>query len=254
MILAQRINYDGYKMNYKFSIRGISCASCIQKISTVLTNELSATNIKFSKNNSIIEFEIVLPTDVKQLNISLATIGNYSVSELSEDNTQAVPTNHEDKPSYKPIYMIFAYLVLVNLVISANNMQLGSFMANFMASFFLVFSFFKLLDLEGFAGGYSSYDLIAKKFYRYGYIYPFIELGFGFGYLIFPQYLYFNLVVFVLMLISSIGVINAKFSKQKFYCACVGTFLKVPLGSIAIIEDLLMTIMALVMVLQIIYF
>lgn len=234
-------------MNYQFSIRGISC---IQKISTLLSNDFNATNINFSKNNSIIEFESSIPTDVKQLNISLATIGNYSVSELTEDNTQVVPINREDKPSYKPIYMIFAYLILVNFVISARNMQSGSFMA----SFFLVFSFFKLLDLEGFAGGYSSYDLIAKKFYRYGYVYPFIELGFGFGYLIFPQYLYFNLAVFVLMLISSIGVIKAKFSKHKFYCACVGTFLKVPLGSIAIIEDLLMTIMALVMVLQIIYF
>lgn len=241
-------------MHYKFSIYGISCASCIQKISILLTNELKATNINFSANNSIVEFESSIPIGIKLLNMSLAMIGNYSVSELTEDNTQALPINPEDKPSYKPIYMIFAYLVLVNLVISAKSLQLGSFMANFMASFFLVFSFFKLLDLEGFAGGYSSYDLIAKKFYRYGYIYPFIELGFGFGYLIFPQDLYFNLAVFVLMLISSIGVIQAKLSKQQFYCACVGTFLKVPLGSIAIIEDLLMTVMALAMVSQIIYF
>ena len=55
------------------------------------------------------------------------------------------------------------------------------------------------------------------------------------------------------MLVSSIGVIKAKLSKQQFECACVGTFLKVPLGSVAIIEDLLMTIMSLVMILQIIH-
>lgn len=241
-------------MNYKFSIYGISCVSCIQKISILLTNELNATNINFSANNSIVEFESSISTDVKQLNMSLATIGRYTVGLVPHVNAQSVPISTESKSSYKPIYMIFTYLVLVNFVISAKSMQLSSFMANFMASFFLVFSFFKLLDLDGFVGGYSSYDLIAKKFYRYGYIYPFIELGFGFGYLIFPHNLYFNWAVFVLMLVSSIGVIKAKSSKQKFYCACVGTFLKVPLGSIAIIEDLLMTVMALAMVLQIIYF
>jgi hypothetical protein len=53
------------------------------------------------------------------------------------------------------------------------------------------------------------------------------------------------------MLISSIGVIKAKLSKQQFYCACVGTFLKVPLGNIAIIEDLLMMMMAFFMLLPI---
>lgn len=244
----------GYQMNYKFSIYGISCASCIQKISILLTNELNATNINFSANSSIVEFKSSISTNVKQLNMSLAKIGSYTVGMVTEVNTQPVSMSTEDKPSYKPIYMIFTYLVLVNLVISAKSTQLDSFMANFMASFFLVFSFFKLLDLDGFVGGYSSYDLIAKKFYRYGYIYPFIEFGFGFGYLVFPHNLYFNSAVFVLMLVSSIGVIQAKLSKQQFYCACVGTFLKVPLGSIAIIEDLLMTVMALAMVLQIIYF
>lgn len=43
-------------MNYKFNIHGISCKSCIEKISSLLTNKVNATNIKFSANNTIIEF------------------------------------------------------------------------------------------------------------------------------------------------------------------------------------------------------
>jgi hypothetical protein len=225
----------------------------MQKISTLLTNELNSSNINFSANNTIIEFESINEINIKQLNALLAKIGNYSVS-MASNNNHFVSTNSEEKPSYKPIYLIFVYLVLVNITIIIKNSQFIDFMPNFMASFFIVFSFFKLLDLKGFSQGYSSYDIIAKKFYHYGYIYPFIEFSFGFGYLIFPHNLYFNIAVFLLMLVSSIGVIKTKFSKQQFYCACVGTFLKVPLGSIAIIEDLLMTIMALVMIVQIVYF
>jgi hypothetical protein len=240
------------KMNYKFNIHGISCKSCIEKISSLLTNKLNATNIKFGINNTIMEFESLVATNVGQLNSLLQTIGDYKVSQFDNNITTSIHTHtKEEKPSYKPIYIIFAYLIAINIMISAKAMQLTEFMPNFMASFFLVFSFFKLLDLEGFAGGYSSYDIIARKFYHYGYIYPFLELGFGVTYLLIPHDLYFNLIVLVVMLVSSIGVIKAKISKQQFYCACVGTFLKVPLGSVAIIEDLLMTGMALAMVLQI---
>jgi hypothetical protein len=154
---------------------------------------------------------------------------------------------------YKPIYILFGYLLATNILIaisSSSNFQLEKFMTNFMASFFLVFSFFKMLDLKGFADGYSSYDIIARKNYRYGYFYPFIELGFGVGYILFDTNIYLNITVFIIMLISSIGVIKAKLNKQKFDCACVGTFLKVPLGNITIIEDITMVIMSLFMVIN----
>lgn len=239
-------------MNYKFNIHGISCKSCIEKISSLLTNKLNAANIKFGTNNTIMEFESMVATNVGQLNSLLPTIGDYKVSQFDNNTTSMHTHTKEEKPSYKPIYIIFAYLIAINIIITVKTMQLTEFMPNFMASFFLVFSFFKLLDLEGFAGGYSSYDIIARKLYHYGYIYPFLELGFGITYLLIPHNLYFNVAVLIVMLISSIGVIKAKFSKEQFYCACVGTFLKVPLGSIAIIEDILMTLMALAMILQII--
>lgn len=240
-------------MNYKFSISGISCNSCIEKITLLLTNQFNATEINFTNNRNTVSFATITPTDIKELNQALSQIGSYNLTYWVDSNSQPSTDNGKQQESYKPIYIIFSYLIGLNLLLGITTQQWGSFMPNFMASFFIVFSFFKLLDLKGFAAGYSSYDLLAKKFYRYGYVYPFLELAFAVGYLLVPYSFYFNLIVFVIMLISSIGVIKAKFSKQKFYCACVGTFLKVPLGTIAIIEDLLMTIMALVMLVQIGY-
>ena len=52
----------------------------------------------------------------------------------------------------------------------------------FMAGFFLVFSFFKFLNLDGFADSYAMYDVVALKFKAWGYIYALIELSLGIAY------------------------------------------------------------------------
>lgn len=236
-------------MKYKFFIRGISCASCIEKITKLLTHELNASNLSFSSNNTQLEFDSNADVNIKDLNLLLAKIGNYT---LDVNNNQLSPSSeNQDPSSYKPIYLIFAYLLFINIVICYKGMWMD-FMANFMASFFLVFSFFKMLDLRGFADGYSSYDIVAKKFHYYGYVYPFLELGFGIAYILFATNIYLNVAVFFVMLISTIGIVKAKLTKQKFHCVCVGTLLKVPLGSLAIIEGVLMVLMSLVMIIQLI--
>lgn len=223
-------------MQHHFYVSGIKCQSCVKKISDLLQQDLQATDIKILDNKEL-AFDASEQIHLDRLNMLLKQVGDYSVSEYKK--SEAI--------SYKPIYIIFAYLILGSVFAGAGYFSIHIFMAHFMAGFFLVFSFFKMLDLSGFATGYASYDVIAKKFYRYGYVYPFIELGFGIAYLLFPYHFLLNAVVFVVMSISTVGVVSAKFSKRQFQCACVGTFLKVPLGNIAIIEDLSMVVMSFLM-------
>ena len=119
-------------------------------------------------------------------------------------------------------------------------------MNQFMAGFFLVFSAFKFLDIKGFATGYATYDLLAKRFYGYGFIYPFLELGLGILYIgnWFPKKTL--LLTIIIMGFSTIGVINSLIKKQKLTCACLGTILKVPLSIITLVEDLLMVLLAVI--------
>ena len=114
-----------------------------------------------------------------------------------------------------------------------------------MAGFFLVFSFFKLLDLAGFANSYSMYDVLAKRVPAYGYIYTFIELGLGAAYLLAYRPMFTNAVTLVVMAFSSIGVTLAVMNKQKIKCACLGAGFNLPMTTVTIIEDLLMAAMAL---------
>ena len=122
-----------------------------------------------------------------------------------------------------------------------------AFMAHFMAGFFLVFSFFKLLDLSGFAKSYAGYDLLAMRMPAYGYVYPFIELGLGIAYLVAPHEALTSMATIVVMGLSAIGVLRAVLNKQRIQCACLGTVFNLPMSTVTIVEDLLMVAMAVAM-------
>ena len=113
-----------------------------------------------------------------------------------------------------------------------------------MGGFFLVFSFFKFLDIRGFAASYRSYDLLAKAVPAYGFIYPFLELALGLAWAFVGGTYRVALSTVVLMGFSAIGVIAAVARKQQIQCACLGTVFNLPMSTVTIIEDLLMVAMA----------
>ena len=119
-----------------------------------------------------------------------------------------------------------------------------AWMHDSMGFFLVVFSMFKFFNMEGFADGFQMYDLLAKPFRPYAYVYPFIELGLGLGYLSHwqPQAIYAATVV--VMAFGSLGVIRALMKGLDINCACMGTVLKVPLSTVALTEDLGMAAMA----------
>lgn len=156
--------------------------------------------------------------------------------------------------TYKPLLIIFSIILLSVLSVGIrdylnNSFELKTIMGYFMAGFFLVFSGFKLLDLKGFAEGYSTYDLLASKLKLYGYLYPFIELYLGISYLTGLWPTFTNILTLIVMSFSSLGVINSISKKRKIQCACLGTIIQVPLTEITLVEDILMAIMALIMIL-----
>lgn len=150
---------------------------------------------------------------------------------------------------YLPLAIVFTYIVGGTALLAAltGHRNISSAMTYFMGLFFIFFSLFKVLDLPGFADGYRTYDLIAKRIKAYGYVYPFIELGLGVLYLLKVDTALLHAVTLVVMLVSAAGVARSLMKKQQIYCACLGNILKVPLSTISLWEDLLMALMALIM-------
>jgi copper chaperone CopZ len=148
--------------------------------------------------------------------------------------------------TYYPLFLLGAFLVGV---VALAEVRAGSFewdraMRTFMGAFFLAFAFFKLLDLKGFADAYRGYDVVARRFPAYGYVYPFIELSLGAAYDTGFQPFATNLVTLVVMAVSSIGVIHSLLAKRKIRCACLGTVFNLPMSTVTLVEDGLMVAMA----------
>lgn len=156
------------------------------------------------------------------------------------------------KSSYTKLYIILGLISFVSLLLALKEgiglpeHTLSQFFMYVSAGFFLVFSGVKLLDIPGFVNGYTMYDIIAKRFRWYGYVYPFLELLLGLGFAL-GGGLVVNVATIILMGVSSIGVIQSITKKQKITCACLGTIINVPLSTVTLVEDLGMLLMSLIM-------
>ncbi len=153
-----------------------------------------------------------------------------------------------EETNYNRLFIIVGLIALATIAIAVKDVQQGTFvwrnvMINFMAGFFLVFSGFKLMDIKGFAEGYSMYDLLAKRVFQYGYVYPFIELVFGLAFLTSFHINTITTIEIIVMVFSGLGVVKSMLKKQKIQCACLGTIIKVPLGTVTLVEDFGMALM-----------
>lgn len=240
-------------MKTVYSVTGMTCGGCVNRVKTALIPLAETVDVTLSPPQASLKS----PTaDLAALNMALAKVGHYALHSIAEppnapETTLASAAKSTEGKSnwfvtYKPILLVFFYILVVTLAVEFidGEFLLHRFMPNFMAGFFLIFSFFKMLDLAGFASSYAMYDLLAKRFYSYGFVYPFIEFGLGVAYLINFKPALTNTITLVVMLFSSLGVILAVMNKQKIKCACLGTGFNLPMTTVTIIEDLLMVAMA----------
>lgn len=144
--------------------------------------------------------------------------------------------------NYKPLIIILIFCVALS---SLHNVS-GSypFMFSFMGHVFIFLSLFKFFDLKGFVDGFSTYDLVTKRFRAYGYAYPSIEFLLGLAYLANFNPFLINCMTVVVMAVSGIGVLYSILLGQKLKCACLGTVLNVPLSTVSILENFGMGAMA----------
>lgn len=235
----------GIMENKQITISGISCMSCVTKIEKALYNNSAIERVSVDKETGIatISGKSIPHADV--LTALIEQAGDYTA-----DATSANPSaSTTSRKSYKPLFIIVVYLLGTTLLLeySSGMFLIKTWMANFMAGFFLVFSFFKMLDIAAFAKAYRSYDIIAAKAKWYGYVFPFIELGLGIAYLVYSDNELTYGITAIIMFVSLIGVVRSVVQKSEIQCACLGTVFNLPMSYVTIIEDGIMLVMALFM-------
>lgn len=237
-------------MTHKYQIEGLHCGSCVAKVKNELfkMGDITEVEVQLKSPQATISMSKHIPLDTLQKAIKKA--GEYIITEAETNGQVKMQEQVETKSwfvTYKPLLLVFVFIAGIATISSWRDgeFHLMDWMAIFMGGFFIAFSFFKLLDIRGFADSYSSYDLLAKKIYSYGFIYPFIELGLGLAYITGWQPFFTNLITAIVMGFSSIGVIQAVANKRQIRCACLGAVFNLPMTTVTIIEDLLMVGMAL---------
>jgi len=244
-------------MTHTYNINGMTCGGCQAKVQSLLSKVKGVKNvmIDLGKGQAAIDMDKHISTP--ELAEALRDYPKYQISESNNNYYYGTTVDSKDEETtswietYQPILLIFGYMIGVTVLIEVIN---GTFiwhrlMGHFMAGFFLVFSFFKLLNLKGFAESYGMYDIVAKQWKGWGYVYAFTELALGIAFLTGFNPLITNAVTFLVMSISIVGVLQSVINKRKIKCACLGDVFNLPMSTITIIEDALMIGMSAIMLL-----
>jgi len=237
-------------MEKEYKVEGMTCMGCVSNVKNKLekSNAIAKATIKLEAPQATIKFKEEM--DLASLQNLLGQDEKYQIKETEHHHSeQRGIVEKKSFSTYKPLILIVAFIAGVCLLV---QFPFGSFsimlwMRHFMAGFFIVFAFFKLLNLESFANSYKMYDIIAKRWNFWGYLYPFMELTLGILYLLDLFPVSTNLSTALVLSLSSIGVIQSNLNKSKIKCACLGDIFNLPMSTVTIVEDVSMVIMAVIM-------
>lgn len=240
-------------MKSTYHITGMHCAGCVRKVEDAIGSLGGVQSVTVTLDNETAEIESKIAIDEAELERAVQRAGDYQLHKQNGEPQERTPrpksvetVANEPPESLYPLFLIVGYILgaVVLIAYTTGDWSLEPMMRHFMASFFIVFSFFKLLDLRGFVTAYRDYDLLAMRSVNWAYAYPFVELALGIAYLIDFIPVLTNIVTFLIMTIGAVGVLRALLDKKRIRCACLGTALNLPMTKVTLIEDLTMAAMA----------
>jgi glutaredoxin len=164
----------------------------------------------------------------------------------------------DDATSYQPVIAIFSVAALMALAVSwaafGELLTLRAF-EWFIAISMCILAVQKLGDIESFSTMFLNYDLLAQRWVRYGYIYPFGEAAAGI--LMISGALWWVSAPIALFIgaIGAVSVFKAVYiDGRELKCACVGGTSNVPLGFVSLTENLMMVAMGVWVVAKALFF
>ena len=231
-------------MKSTLKISGMTCNGCKSTVEYKLgtLNGVYDVQVDLTKGEAII---------YSQNPISFSLIADSLPSKYNVVSNGHVQDNEIIKSSklkqLKPLFIILGYISIASISLNFKDWNSTNAMLDFMGLFYIIFSFFKILDIKGFSTSFRMYDPLAKKITIYGFIYPFIEILIGIMFLTRIEVNIALLITIVILGITSAGVTQTLLNKRSINCACLGTTLKLPMTEATFIENAIMIIMAIIL-------
>lgn len=171
-------------------------------------------------------------------------IGGYEA--LREYFGEDVPD--ADDTSYRPVIAVFAGAFLMALAVgwAAGELAVIVTVERFIAFGMVLLGLQKLQDVESFSTMFLNYDLLARRWVPYGYVYPYGETLAGVLMLAGALIWLATPVALFIGTVGAVSVLKAVYiDKRELKCACVGGNSNVPLGFVSLTENVMMVAMAL---------
>ena len=242
-------------MKHFFKITGMTCKSCKALVEKHISQLKSVIDVEvdIDKEEVVIEMSDYIAIDKLQRAIP----EKYTITEINsqkltiESSTSGFKVSEDSKfKQLKPLFLIIFYILISSVLLNYKNWNWIDFMIDFMGLFYIIFSFFKMLDLKGFPNSFRMYDPLAKRIPIYAKVYPFIETVLGLMFLMrFEITIALWITIFVLGT-TTIGVAKVLLNKKSLRCACLGTALKLPMTEATFIENTIMIVMATLMLID----
>lgn len=221
------------------------CKASVEKYISSIDNVLAV-----DVNLEVGEAEISMSQHISLSILKDSLPEKYSIEEKVNNTVLTdfeMGTEKSKLQQLKPLLLILLYITVASNLIHYKNWSIQEVMLDFMGLFYVVFSFFKMLDLKGFPDSFRMYDPLAKKVPIYAIVYPFIETALGLMFLLRFEIKTALIVTLIILGITTIGVTKTLLDKKAIRCACLGTALKLPMTEATFIENAIMIVMALTM-------
>ena len=231
-------------MKTTFKISGMTCNGCRSTVENKLSSLDGVDNAQVNLTNG--EAIVYSKNPISFSLISNSLPSKYKVIRNIPDQDNEIIKSNKIK-QLKPLFIILGYISVTSILLNFRNWNSTNAMLDFMGLFYIIFSFFKILDIKGFSTSFKMYDPLAKKITIYGYIYPFIEILLGLMFLTRIEVNIALLITIIILGITSVGVTKTLLNKKTINCACLGTTLKLPMTEATFIENAIMITMAIVL-------
>ena len=230
---------------FYFEIKGIKCNKCINEILSKLKQNEELNQIEINSSENQLKLSSTKKLTEKKIQSYLKS--KYKVTEIKKERNLNKTSLKKLKQLF-PLLLIITYILISSILLNYNNLIIKEFMLDFMGQFFIVFSFFKFLNLRGFKNSFKIYDPLAKKFNFYGWLYPIVETLIGISFLIRFEYQIFAYFSILILTPTTIGVIRVLNKKEGIKCACLGSILNLPMTEATLVENGLMILMSLALI------
>ena len=231
-------------MKTTFKISGMTCNGCRSTVENKLSSLDGVDNAQVNLTNG--EATVYSKNPISFSLISNSLPSKYKVISKRDAKDNEIIKSSKIK-QLKPLFIILGYISVTSILLNFRNWNSTNAMLDFMGLFYIIFSFFKILDIKGFSTSFKMYDPLAKKITTYGYIYPFIEIILGLMFLTRIEVNIALLITIIILGITSVGVTKTLLNKRTINCACLGTTLKLPMTEATFIENAIMITMAIVL-------